>query len=177
MWLGRMAGASGPPGRFRLGARGWSDLAAHPAALRISAVSLYHPFVCRRRPLSAGCCCQWCGPPSPTRCGKAACPGCVDHQYRLGTLSVRSKAVCHELSQFGRQGGLDDRRLSTHQLPHTATVCLPLPLSLGFGNFSPPSSRRGCLRHSASSHCETGETQLSTSQLVQPLRWHLPLAL
>ena len=36
---------------------------------------------------------------------KTAIIGCVDHMHRFCALLPRSRAVCHELSQFGRQVG------------------------------------------------------------------------
>ena len=55
-----------------------------------------------RHPPSGG---SWNGPSSPTLRAETASLGCVDHMQRFRALSPRSRAVCHELSQFGRQVG------------------------------------------------------------------------
>ena len=55
-----------------------------------------------RHPPSGG---SWNGPSSPTLRAETASLGCVDPMHRFRALSPRSRAVCHELSQFGRQVG------------------------------------------------------------------------
>ena len=90
------------PGRSRRGTRGWSGWAIRPAALCASAASWHLPFSLCRHPLSAG---SWNGPSSPTPRAETASLGCVDPMHRFCALSPRSRAVCHELSQFGRQVG------------------------------------------------------------------------
>ena len=90
------------PGRFLLGTRGWTGLAICPATPHASAASWHLPFSLCRHPLSAG---SWNGPSSPTLRAETASLGCVDPMHRFRALSPRSRAVCHELSQFGRQVG------------------------------------------------------------------------
>jgi hypothetical protein len=101
---GDLLGRRGPAvrlGRFRLGPRVWSGSAIRPATPHASAASWHLPFSLCRHPLSAG---SWRDPSGPTPREETASLGrYVDHIHRFRALCPRSRVVCHELSQFGRQ--------------------------------------------------------------------------
>jgi hypothetical protein len=102
---GDLLGRRGPAvrlGRFRLGPRVWSGSAIRPATPHASAASWPFPFSLCRHPHSAG---SWHDPSGPTPRAETASLGCAEHMHRFRALSPRSRVVCHELSQFGRQVG------------------------------------------------------------------------